>query len=56
MVKTQVRALNRRPADKTREGKETPPVLKVGFWLFAVKFVTLILWFEVFLTVPGIKD
>ena len=26
-----MRALNRRPVDKTREGKETPPVIKVGF-------------------------
>ena len=27
----QVRALNRRPANKTREGKETTPVIEVGF-------------------------
>ena len=27
----QVRALNKRPANKTREGKETTPVIEVGF-------------------------
>ena len=26
-----MRALNRRPANKTREGKETTPVIEVGF-------------------------